>query len=138
MGLIKGITVKLYEKQQTGTDGFNRPIYEQTPVEVKNVLVAPASGDDVAAQTRLTGKRETYTLAIPKGDKHAWEDTEVEFFGKRFRTSGPCLEGIESLIPLSWNKKVTVERYEQDQGEAEKRRREGAAEVSGDAGGLSG
>ena len=41
MGLIKGITIKLYEKTQTGTDGFNRPIYKETPVDIENVLVEP-------------------------------------------------------------------------------------------------
>lgn len=111
MALIKGITIILYEKTKTGEDGFNRPIYEEIPVEVKNVLVAPASGEDVTDQTNLNGKKATYTLAIPKGDTHNWEDVTVEFFGKKWKTSGPSLEGIEDLIPLGWNKKVTVERY---------------------------
>ena len=59
----------------------------------------------------LTGKKAVYTLAIPKGDTHDWEDKEVKFFGKRWRTFGIPLEGIEQLIPLDWNKKVMVERY---------------------------
>ncbi len=36
----------------------------------------------------------------------------VEFFGRKFRTYGAVTEGIEALIPLSWNRKVKVERYE--------------------------
>jgi hypothetical protein len=36
----------------------------------------------------------------------------VEFFGQRFRTIGFPTQGIEELIPLAWNKKVKVERYE--------------------------
>ena len=111
MALIKGITIILYEKRKTGEDGFHRPIYEEIPVEVKNVLVAPDSGENVTDQTNLNGKKATYTLAIPKGDTHDWEDVTVEFFGKKWKTTGPCLEGIEDLIPLEWNKKVTVERY---------------------------
>lgn len=112
MALIKGITITLYEKQKIGVDGFNRPIYNENPVKVENVLVVPASGDDAASQTNLSGRKEIYTLAIPKGDEHCWDNVTVEFFGKRWKTSGPALEGIENMIPLEWNKKVTVERYE--------------------------
>lgn len=113
MGLIKGITIKLYEKTQTGTDGFNRLIYKETPVDIENVLVAPASTDDIMAQNNLSGKETVYSLAIPKGDTHDWENRTVEFFGKKWETIGAPLEGIEKLIPLGWNKKVTVKRYGQ-------------------------
>jgi hypothetical protein len=113
MGLIKGITIKLYEKTQTGTDGFNHPIYKETPVDIENVLVAPASTDDILAQNNLSGKEAVYSLAIPKGDTHDWENRTVEFFGKKWETIGVPLEGIEKLIPLGWNKKVTVKRYGQ-------------------------
>ena len=43
---------------------------------------------------------------------HEWEDRKVTFFGKDWRVFGIPSEGIESMIPLKWNKKVTVERYE--------------------------
>ena len=109
--MLKGITIKLYEKTQTGVDGFGKPIYKEEPVEVKNVLVAPASADDVANNTNLSGKKAAYNLAIPKGDTHEWENRTVEFFGRKWRTVGIPLEGIEELIPLDWNKKVTVEYY---------------------------
>lgn len=111
MAKLKGITVLLYEKIQTGVDGFNRPVYKEIPVEIENVLVAPASADDVTDKTNLNGKKETYILAIPKGDMHEWTDRTVEFFGKKWRTYGPVQEGIEALIPLRWNRKVMVERY---------------------------
>lgn len=111
MAMIKGITVVLVSKVQTGTDAFNRPVYESVEEEVKNVLVAPASSDDIATSQDLTGKKAVYTLAIPKGDTHDWEDATVRFFGQRWRTFGYPLEGIEENIPLEWNKKVMVERY---------------------------
>ncbi|MCR4711479.1 MAG: hypothetical protein K5707_04195 [Clostridia bacterium] len=108
---MKGITVQLYQRTQTGVDGFNRPIYEEAPVDVENVLVAPSSSDDIASALDLTGKKAVYTLGIPKGDSHDWEDKRVRFFGQDFRTFGFVTEGIEANIPLSWNKKVQVERY---------------------------
>lgn len=111
MAMLKGIKILLYEKEQTGVDGFNRPVYTENPVEVENVLVAPASAEDVTDRTNLSGKKAVYTLAIPKGDTHEWEDRTVEFFGHKWKTSGPVQEGIEDLIPMGWNKKVMAERY---------------------------
>lgn len=111
MARIKGITIVLVDKVKTGSDPFGNAINEDSEIEVENVLVSPTSSDDIVNQLNLTGKKAVYTLAIPKGDLHEWEDKEVKFFGKRWRTFGFSTEGIEDLIPLDWNKKVMVERY---------------------------
>ena len=109
--MLKGITVKLYEKTMSGVDALNKPTYTETAVEVDNVLVAPMSANEILDTLNLTGKRGVYQLGIPKGDTHDWEDSRVEFFGQEFRTFGKPLEGIDCLLPLDWNKKVTVEIY---------------------------
>lgn len=106
---MTGITVTLLDKQQTGADAFNRPIYEEVPVEVPNVLVAPVSSQEMLDMLNLTGRRAVYQLAIPKGDAHIWEDRRVQFFGRTWRTIGVPISGIDNLIPLSWNTKVSVE-----------------------------
>ena len=108
---MRGITVTLYERTQNGTDAFNAPIYSETPVLVDNVLVAPTSASEVLDNVNLYGKKAVYTLAIPKGDTHEWENARVDFFGQSWRVFGFPTEGIDDLIPLSWNKKVTVEQY---------------------------
>ena len=107
--MIHGIDVTLYERTQTGADAFGAPTWEETPVTVKNVLVAPVDAQEVLDTLNLTGKRAVYQLGIPKGDTHNWEDCRVDFFGQSFRVIGPVIEGIEELIPLSWNRKVQVE-----------------------------
>ena len=109
---LKGITVTLITKQLTGTDPFGSPVFSDVETQVDNVLVAPASSDDVVNNLSLTGRKVVYQLAIPKGDTHNWENAEVVFFGERWKTFGIPLQGIEELIPLDWNKKVMVERYE--------------------------
>lgn len=109
--MIHGITVRLYVKTQTGTDDFGAPVFEETPKEVCNVLVGEPTSEDIVSSLQLYGKRIAYTLAIPKGDEHDWEDVTVEFFGQKFRTYGGVTQGIDTLIPLCWNKKVKVERY---------------------------
>lgn len=109
---MKGITVTLISNTQTGTDSFGSPVYSETFEEIDNVLVAPSSAQEILDSTELYGKKAVYTLGIPKTDNHVWEDKCVEFFGEKWHVFGIPLQGIESLIPLSWNKKVMVERYD--------------------------
>lgn len=111
MARIKGITITLISNKEVGRDPFDNPIFQDVEIAVDNVLVSPTSSDDVINRLTLTGKKAVYTLAIPKGDTNIWEDQEVRFFGERWRVFGIPLQGIEELIPLDWNKKVTVERY---------------------------
>lgn len=112
MGRLHGVTVILYDRIQDGVDEFNRPVYVEVPNEVENVLIGEPSTQDVIDILNLTGKKLAYTLAIPKGDTNEWTNRTVEFFGERFRTIGEPTQGIEALIPLEWNRKVKVERYE--------------------------
>lgn len=109
--LIKGITVKLYEKTKTGEDAFKHPIFTEIPVEVGNVLVTPISADDIVAELQLSGKKAVYELSIPKGDAHIWEDKTVEFFGRKWKTFGFCQQYITKNVPLDWDRKIRVERY---------------------------
>lgn len=109
--MLKGIDITLYTKTRTGEDGFHDPIYTETPVTVHNVLVGQPSAEEITTELQLTGKRIVYTLAIPKGDTHDWNDVRVAFFGQTFRTCGGAVQGIDALVPLCWNKKVQVERY---------------------------
>ena len=107
--MIHGIDVILYEKTKTGANSLGEEMYTLTPVTVSNVLVAPLSDEEILSELNLTGKRATYQLGIPKGDTHDWENSIVFFFGESWRTIGKPTQGIEAMIPLSWNKKVKVE-----------------------------
>lgn len=107
--MIKGINVILIQKVQQGTDAFGAPVYEEKQIQVSDVLVGEPSSEDISNSLSMYGKKLAYTLAIPKGDANDWIDTDVIIFGKRFRTYGMPTEGIESNIPLRWNKKVKVE-----------------------------
>ncbi len=117
MTVLKGTTVRLHVREKTGEDDFGVPVYEETVQEVDNILIAPASTDDITSSVDLYGKKAVYVLAIPKGDQHVWTDAVVEFFGQKFRTFGFPLMGDESLTPLDWNAKVRVEAYEYETGE---------------------
>lgn len=112
MTKIRGIQITFISKKPVGKNPFGEVIYEDIEIPVENVLVAPAENEDVRSAMDLYGKRAAYTLGIPKGDTHDWEDVEVRFFGARWRTFGISTMGIDHLIPLDWNRKVLVERYD--------------------------
>lgn len=112
MSRLHGIDVTLYEQTVTGSDEFGADVYAETPVTVQNVIVGQPSEQDIINELRLSGKRAVYTLGIPKGDTHDWKDKKVSFFDETFKTFGYPIQGIEDMVPLEWNKKVMVERYE--------------------------
>ena len=112
--MIKGITIQLIKKTQTGTDALNNPVYDTEVVNVDNVLVGEPTADEVTNTLALYGKQVQYTLGIPKGDTNIWENTKVVLpapFGGTYKTIGYPTAGIEDNIPLKWNKKVKIERY---------------------------
>ena len=111
---MRGITITLYDRTETGRDSLNAPIYSETAVTVNNVLVAPMSDTEVLEVYNLTGRKAVYQMGIPKGDTNDWSaGKRVSFFGQDWRIIGMPTSGIDALIPLDWNTKVRVERYEQ-------------------------
>lgn len=109
---IVGITVTLWDRVQTGTDSLRQPIYEEVPTEVQNVLVSPTTSSEIVESLNLYGKKAVYVIGIPKGDTHEWENRKISFFGQDFQSIGFVTEGIEANIPLEWNKKIQVAKYE--------------------------
>ena len=110
---MKGITITLYERQEAGVDAFGHTIYTETPVDVENVLVAPVNATETLENIDLNGRKIVYQLGIPKEDDHLWEEgMRVTIKGADYKIFGIPTEGIDHLIPLFWNKKVTVEKYE--------------------------
>lgn len=112
--MIKGVTVELIERIRVDYDEFGAPIYADAPepVSVENVLVTPATAEQIVTDLQLYGRRLAYELSIPKGDAHEWENRPVVIFGQRFQSFGPVYEWIEANVPGPWNKKVKVERIE--------------------------
>lgn len=110
--VIKGTLVKLINKTVIGADPFGNPITEDAVHYVDNVLISPTTSTEAVDSTGLRRRIVSTELAIPKGDVHKWEDSEVFFFGHTWRTVGSCAEGIEDLMPLDWHRKIKVERYE--------------------------
>ena len=111
--MIAGITITLFRKLNTGQrDGLNRPVIEEDPVEVKNVLIQPVSEEEKRDILDMTGRRAVYKLMLPKGDTNEWTDCRVSFFNSDWRVIGDAMEWIEAMVPLAWNKQIRVERID--------------------------
>ena len=112
--MIKGITITLLTRIQTGIDDFNRPIYSDAEENVSNVLVYPAASEDVISEQNLTGKHLEYYLCAPKGDEHQWTGQKVKFFGCTWTVYSYPEEWIDANNPSAWNKRFKCERYRDD------------------------
>ena len=111
---LHGVTIQLLQKTQTGVDDFGRPVYQETPVDVDNVLIGQPSTTEILDAQNLTGKKIVYWLGIPKGDEHDWENVRVTLpapFAGTYRTVSFSQTGIQDLIPLGWGRNIAVERY---------------------------
>ena len=110
---MRGITVIIHPKVAKGKNSIGEAVFEYgDDIAVENVLVAPSTSEEILDADNLYGKKTVYTLGIPKGDTNDWQDQWVSFFGLDWQTFGVPLEGIDSLVPTAWNKKVTVMRRE--------------------------
>lgn len=109
--MISGISVTLYERTQSGTDGFNHPTYTNTATVVDDVLVYPATSDDIISEMNLSGKVLVYYLCVPKDDAHTWTDRKVAFFGETWHVYNYPESWIDANNPSKWNKRYKCERY---------------------------
>ena len=50
MGKIHGIPITLIDKQVVSTDPFGSPVVKDVEITIDNVIVAPATTDDVTNQ----------------------------------------------------------------------------------------
>lgn len=113
--LIKGVDIQYINKSVTDVDDFGDNIYSESYETIHNVLVAPVvslANSNIPETDNLSRRKEVLTLGIPKGDGHIWEECEIMWNGRRYRSCGIPVQGIEDMIPLEWHLKVTVERCE--------------------------
>ena len=108
---MRGMTIQLVKKTETGKDPLGNPIYFEEYEDVEDCLVGQPTTDDVTTSIALYGKRCEYVVGIPRGDTHNWTDAELIIWGQRFRTQGYPMRGISENIPLRWDQNIKVERY---------------------------
>lgn len=113
MPKISGETITLIPQVEGPVDALGETTKaDGMPISIENVLISPVTSSEVLDTLNLSGRKAVCVLAIPKGDTNEWEDQFVSFWGHRWRVVGFVIQSMEHLTPLSWNKKVTVERYD--------------------------
>lgn len=103
-----GETVVVLDRKQVGVDGFNNPIWEDEPVNVANVLVAPVDGEDNIATTRPEGTRVRYTLYFPKTFEDELEGLKIIVRGEQLRVIGKPDHYDPVNCPTKWWQVVKV------------------------------
>jgi hypothetical protein len=114
MAMLKGETVTLYRRTASGTDALGVVVDTTEPVTVDNVLIAAETGEAVLTDSTMRGTRTVCTLYLPRGDSLDWQNSEVEFWGMRWKTFGAAVYYPSQLVPAAsdWDHTVQVERYE--------------------------
>lgn len=116
MSMIRGEVVCLIDRVLIGEDDFGAPLYQETRVDVPNVLIMPstmAAATAVVDSTGLHSRKAQAMICIPRDDDHEWADRTVEFWGKTWHVFSPAEEWMDGMVPLQWNRRYQVEAYEQ-------------------------
>ncbi|MBW3081970.1 hypothetical protein [Bifidobacterium phasiani] len=113
-GMMRGETILLTTRHPEGADDAGDTIWlDDDPVEVDDVLVAPASTADAGESTRPDGVNVDLTLLFPR--TFAPRDLRratCRVRGDDYRVVGNPTPIDGGMTPTRWNMSVDVERGE--------------------------
>lgn len=110
---MRGETVIVRRKSETGTDPGGNPITETTEEAVENVLTSPGPRDDVDDSQRPEGVTVAWTLHMPKLFTGSLRGAEIKVRDDEFRrVVGSPQRYMSSLTPGPWNMPVELEGTE--------------------------
>lgn len=105
-----GRTVYVETPIEGTTDRLGNPVITWTePVSVDNVLIAPASTDDMEA-ARVNGYTLALTLHFPKTWTASLQGCRITVGGEVYRVVGDPHPYMDENTPTDWNRPVNVER----------------------------
>ena len=107
---LRGETVVVSYREQTGVDAFHSPVYKDVEMDVDNVLVEPGEAADVIESVRPDGTEVNYTLRFPKTFKEAskLENGKVKVRGQVIKIIGHPDYLDPEMCPTDWNMTVKV------------------------------
>lgn len=99
---MRGETVCVHARVQTGTDDLNDAVWEDVELEVDNVLVAPGASQDVVSSMRPDGVQVRYTLYFPKTFDGRLEHCSIDVRGERLDVVGSPRRFDKVNCPTEW------------------------------------
>lgn len=108
--MIRGRTVTVVTKVQSGTDRFNDPVFAETSSDVQNVVIQRGESSDLDA-TRPEGARVDFTLHFPKTYAGDLRGAEVILYGEfagRYKVVGEPYPYMVENTPTPWYMPVEV------------------------------
>lgn len=110
--MLKGETVTVFAPRLVGSDEYGADVYEFDPIEVENVLVAPAHSMDLTGSMRPTGDATDLVLYFPKSFTGSLRSARVRVREQTYEVQGDPLGFDPAITPTSWNLVVGVKRVD--------------------------
>ena len=107
---MRGETVVVITRTETGRGPGNSPIWTEAEVAVGNVLVAPGARADALDSNRPSGVDVVFTLSFPKAFVGSLRGCRVRVRGEAFDVIGDPRPYQDANTPGDWDRPVEVER----------------------------
>ena len=110
---MRGETVIIKRRKQTGVDAGNNPVWEPAEESVDNVMVQSPNGSNASDSTRPDGITVDLTLQFPRtyaGGSLRGQTIAVR--GIDYRVVGDPIPLDGGMTPTQWNMTVNVTRSE--------------------------
>ena len=104
--MITGRTVTVVLRVENGRDAFNMPVWDEAAQDVDNVLVAPASTEDLAGLGRPDGDETVIVAHFPKTWSGSLRGAVLVVDGRRFEVVGDPQPYMAANTPGAWNRPV--------------------------------
>lgn len=107
---MKGETVVVLRREQTGTDAFNEPVYEWTETAVEDVLTSPGPRSDLDDSNRPDGVLVAWTCHFPKAFTGSLRGAQIKVRADVPRAViGDPQPYMDANTPGRWNRPVELE-----------------------------
>jgi hypothetical protein len=111
--MIKGSRIEIHNPIETGTDTFNIPTTKWgLEAVLGDVLVAPASTQDVEGTIRPNGDEITMDFYIPKTYTASLRGRQIHHQGNIYEVIGDPQPYPEENTPTRWNRVVHARKIE--------------------------
>lgn len=111
LGLMGTATVTVTRREQTGTDPFNAPVYDDVDEQVPGVLPQPGATDDLSAE-RPDGVTVDMTFHFPRGYSKSLRGCRISYGGVSYEVVGDPQPYLPEITPGPFSTTVEAVRVD--------------------------